>query len=90
MLDVKKLPTPSFLEAVTPLRINFLCRYRDVFFLMPIENYNSSNVRMETSKEALKISQEVQEAYKNYGYNLIVVPPMSLEERCNFVQNHLK
>ena len=57
---------------------------------MPIENYNSSSVRMETSKEALKISQEVQEAYKNYGYNLIVVPPMPLEERCNFVQNHLK
>ena len=57
---------------------------------MPIENYNSSSVRMETSKEALKISQEVQEAYKNYGYNLIVVPQMPLEERCNFVQNHLK
>ena len=57
---------------------------------MPIENYNSSSVRMETSKEALKISVEVQEAYKNYGYNLIVVPPMPLEERCNFVQNHLK
>ena len=57
---------------------------------MPIESYNSSIVGMETSKEALKISQEVQEAYKNYGYNLIVVPPMPLKERCNFVQNHLK
>ena len=57
---------------------------------MPIENYNSSTVRMETSKEALKISQEVQEAYKKFGYDLIVVPPMPLEERCNFVQDHVR
>ena len=47
-------------------------------------------VRMESSNEAMVISQEVQEAYKNYGYDLTVVPPMPLEDRCKFVANYIK
>ena len=44
--------------------INIICRYQRVFFLLPIEEYNSSMVRMESSNEAMVISQEVKEAYK--------------------------
>ena len=57
---------------------------------MPIEEYNSSNVRMESADEAKKISEEVQNAYKDYGYDLIMVPTMALEERCKFVENYIK
>ena len=57
---------------------------------MPIEKYNSSLVRMESNNEAKRISQEVQEAYRQYGYNLVMVEPMPLEERCKFVEKHIK
>ena len=72
------------------LQTKNICRYQVVFFLLPIEEYNSSMVRMESSNEAMLISQEVQEAYKNYGYDLTVVPPMPLEDRCKFVEDYIK
>ena len=75
---------------ISKFNINIICRYQRVFFLLPIEEYNSSMVRMESSNEAMVISQEVQEAYKNYGYDLTVVPPMPLEDRCKFVENYIK
>eukprot|EP00092_Neocalanus_flemingeri_P049507 GFUD01056917.1.p1 GENE.GFUD01056917.1~~GFUD01056917.1.p1 ORF type:complete len:118 (+),score=25.47 GFUD01056917.1:1-354(+) len=61
-------------------------RYKVVFFLAPIE---ATAVRMESQNVASQISQEVQEAYLNYGYKVIVVPSMSLEERCKFIKKHI-
>ena len=64
-------------------------RYRVVFFLSPIEEYKTSTVRMETHDVASQISQEVQDAYRHYGYNVVLVPPMSTAERCNFVKQSI-
>ena len=65
-------------------------RYRSVFFLSPIEDYKNTSVRMESHDVASQISEEVQNAYLHFGYSVVVVPPMSLEERCNFVEDHIK
>ena len=53
-------------------------RYRAVFFLDPIQEYQSSEVRMESHQVAINISKEVAEAYFKYGYNVINVPAMSV------------
>jgi len=65
-------------------------RYKMVFFLEPIENYEKTQVRMESKETASKISQEIQEAYAKYGYKVIYVPSMSVEDRCNFVETKIK
>ena len=64
-------------------------RYRNVFFLTPIEKYNTSTVRMESHNVALQISQQVQDAYRYYGYKLIIVPSTSLEDRCKFIEKYI-
>merc|ERR1719154_993073 len=65
-------------------------RLRNVFFLSPLEEYQNTSVRMESHDVATQISKEVQDAYCHYGYNVVMVPPMSVEERFNFVEEHLK
>ena len=66
-------------------------RYANVFFLASPENYESTAVRMESKQIALEISQEVEQAYKNFGYQLDVIPAtMSLSERCSYVQKHIR
>ena len=65
-------------------------RYGQVFFLQPIEDYKSSQVRMESQKLALELSQEIQKAYKDYGYELIAIPATDVSERCKIILKHVK
>merc|ERR1712126_288779 len=65
-------------------------RYRMVFFLEPIENYESTDVRIESRETAAQISREIQDAYAKYGYRVVFVPSMSIEERCKFVEEHIE
>ena len=66
-------------------------RYANVFFLDSPESYESTAVRMESKQIALEISREVQHAYKNFGYELDIIPAaMSLAERCVYVQKHIR
>ena len=66
-------------------------RYTKVFFLASPASYESTAVRMESQQVALAISREVEEAYKHFGYQLVVVPAeMSLPDRCLFVEKHIR
>jgi len=65
-------------------------RYRVVFFLTQIEDYQTSDVRMESQKIAAQICQQVKDAYQNYGYTLVVVPALPLAERCKFIEDHIQ
>ena len=65
-------------------------RYGQVFFLQPIEDYKSSQVRMESQKLALELSQEIQKAYKDYGYELIAIPAMEVSQRCEIILNYVQ
>merc|ERR1712037_811632 len=66
-------------------------RYTNVFFLASSTSYENTAVRMESQQVALEISREVEEAYKHFGYQLLVIPAeMSLSERCLFVEKHIR
>ena len=44
---------------------------------------------MESHDIAAKISEEVQAAYRHYGYTVVVVPSMSIADRCKFVESYI-
>jgi len=60
-------------------------RYEAVFFLDPLDDYEQSEVRMESADLAMQISSQVRQAYEAYGYQLIAVPAGSVAERVSFV-----
>ncbi|MDT0644035.1 ATP-binding protein [Zunongwangia sp. F363] len=65
-------------------------RYEMIFILPPWEAiYKSDNERYETFEEATKISEYLENTYKHYGYDPIVVPEASVEERANFILNKI-
>ena len=65
-------------------------RYKSVYFLSQIEDYKSSEVRMETRQVADQICEEVKAAYSLYGYNVVMVPSMSIEQRVSTILEHMK
>ena len=65
-------------------------RYQAVFFLDPLEGYERSAVRMESHELALRISAQVRAAYGRYGYELVVVPALPVEERVAFILSRVQ
>jgi len=65
-------------------------RYRAVFFLDPLEDYEQSAVRMESAGLATQISGQVRAAYERYGYQPIAVPSGSVAERVAFVLRNIR
>ena len=64
-------------------------RYEAVFFLDPLEDYEQTDVRMESADSALQISSEVRAAYEAYGYRLVAVPSGTVAERVAFITRSL-
>lgn len=60
-------------------------RYGGVFLLAPLCTYEETDVRRETRDLAAEISGEVRAAYERLGYDPVVVPPLPLEERVQFI-----
>ena len=53
-------------------------------------SYKTSAVRMESHIVALQISQEIQAAYRRFGYELVFVPTeMTVAEKCDFVERQV-
>ena len=66
-------------------------KYDTVFLLPPWEEiYTSDAERYESYEEASKIHQFLVDTYSKYGYELHEVPKTSVEERFQFIINHLK
>lgn len=64
--------------------------YTKVFVLPPWEEiYESDEARYENYDQAKLIYTHLQETYSNYGYQLIVVPKGTVEERVNFILQNL-
>ena len=64
-------------------------RYKRVFFLDRLDGYEQSAVRMESADLALQIADQVQGCYREYGYEVIVVPALSVAERVAFIESFL-
>merc|ERR1719464_890089 len=57
-------------------------RYMAVFFLSPLPTYEGQTaVRQETQDVAAQISEEISSLYHQLGYELVLVPPLPLEDR---------
>jgi len=64
--------------------------YDSVFLLPPWkEIHTSDNERYENYEEAVKIHKHIQETYKNFGYSIIDVPKLSVEDRVNYILDKL-
>jgi len=64
-------------------------RYKKVFYLERLEGYEQSAVRMESRAVAEQISDQVQRCYQTYGYDLIRVPAVSVQERVALIEAHV-
>ncbi|MGI9552321.1 MAG: AAA family ATPase [Aurantibacter sp.] len=71
---------PEFIEAATTYKY-------DVIFLLPMweQIFATDEERFESYDEALKIQTRLRETYSGYGYDLIEVPPDSIENRMEFI-----
>ena len=54
------------------------------------EIYTSDNERYETFEQAIAINTFLEKAYQKIGYELILVPFGSIEDRTNFILNSLE
>lgn len=83
----------DYLKTPYPNLFNDSCKnhtYDIVFILPPWEEiYKQDNERYESYEQALSIYNFLLEGYKKYGYNPIVVPKGTLEERKTFIFEHL-
>lgn len=65
-------------------------RYDIIFLLPPWKAiYTQDSERYETFEQALTIHKALLNGYKKYGYNPIIVPEGSLEDRTAFILNNL-
>jgi predicted ATPase len=66
-------------------------RYDKVFFFEPWkEIYVNDNERKEPFEQAESIGKYLLEGYKEFGYNPIIVPKESINDRVKFILDNLK
>ncbi|NMH28048.1 AAA family ATPase [Flavobacterium silvaticum] len=77
-----------------PAAFDTACReykYDGIFMLPPWEEiYQSDNERYENFEQALLIHEHLLETYRRYGYDPIMVPKDTVENRVAFVLSALK
>lgn len=64
-------------------------KYKKVFLLEQLTEYENDGLRTEDKEEGLKLSNLLFEAYTKLGYDVVRVPEMSVEERHEFILSHL-
>ncbi|MBN2458895.1 ATP-binding protein [Candidatus Woesearchaeota archaeon] len=65
------------------------CDYEKVFFLKQLPKYEQNSLRCETEEEAKQVGELIKQVYRQFGYDVIEVPPMSIKERADFVIKNL-
>lgn len=66
-------------------------RYDHIFILPPWKSiYTSDNERLESFAEAEELHHNLSETYKRFGYDPILVPKASVDERMLFVLNTIQ
>ena len=64
-------------------------RYRRVFFLEPLPRYEGSAVRMESEAVARRLSEQIQDRYRSFGYAPGSVPALPLADRVKFLVSRI-
>ena len=66
-------------------------RYDMIFLLEPWEDiYSSDIIRYESFDQVITIDSYIKYAYKEFGYNPIIVPKDNIKNRIDFIINSLK
>lgn len=69
--------------------VNIDLREYDLVFFLEALPFEDDGLRIETAKEAGKISNILLETYTKLGFEVVLVPVMPLDERADFVINHI-
>jgi len=64
--------------------------YKRVFLLRQLPQFTKDYARTEDKVAAEKISQLLKEAYEQLGYEVILVPVMSVAERVEFILDYME
>ena len=64
-------------------------RYKMVFFLAPLEDYESTPERLETPSSAAQISAQILRRYRDFGYEPVLIPAGSVESRLETIRGLL-
>ena len=68
-----------------------LAFHTDVFITPPWRDiFHQDNERKESFEQLTLLHDTLIKTYEEYGYNLVEVPKLSIEERVTFILNHLK
>ena len=83
----------DYLKCSYPVSFKTICSqhtYDKVFILTPWKAiYEQDNERYETFEQALILHDFLVKTYTDYGYSIIETPYGTVEERLNFILNHL-
>lgn len=68
---------------------HFRGRYENIFILEPLGAYIKDESRIEGERTGLEIHEKIREVYKEFGYELISIPPLLREQRADYILNHV-
>ncbi|MCK4650716.1 ATP-binding protein [Candidatus Babeliales bacterium] len=78
---------PPFYQAIDYTKIH---KYSAIFFLDFVDNYENDSIRIESFKQAKQIHFLLRKTYEDFGYKMIFVPPLNVEQRAIFVCERIK
>ena len=78
--DSLKIPK-SFISSINENK------YHNVVFITPVwkEIYKNDSERQESFKQAINIEKRIKDSYKKFGYILIEIPKLKVEDRVDFI-----
>ena len=83
----------DYLKSSYPESFKTICsqhKYNHIFILKPWKAiYEQDNERYETFEQALIIHNFLMETYTSYGYSIIEIPFGTVQERIDFILDHL-
>lgn len=80
------------IAGLTPEEVLKFCQeknYRKIFFFEELP-FEKDYARVEDKKTIKKLNKLLKESYENLGYEVIVVPPMSVKERVKTILAEIK
>ncbi|MBU1198525.1 MAG: ATP-binding protein [Nanoarchaeota archaeon] len=66
------------------------CGYEKVFLLEQLQTHEKNDYRVEDEEESKLISGLIRQTYEKLGYDVIVIPPVSVEERLKLILKHVE
>lgn len=59
--------------------------YRGVFLLEPLQIYKNTEIRREDRETGMRIHNALEETYRELGYEIMKIPPITIETRADMI-----